>query len=44
MTTKELSTKQAWQAKDLARFNFKVKYRLGVENLVDRLLRRPNYA
>jgi hypothetical protein len=44
MTTKELSPKQARWAEELARFDFKIKYKPGAKNLANALLRRPNYA
>jgi hypothetical protein len=44
ITTKELSPKQAYWAKELARFDFKIKYKLGQDNLADRPSQQPNYA
>jgi hypothetical protein len=44
ITTKDLTPKQARWAKELARFNFEIKYKLGQENPADRPSRRPDYA
>ena len=44
ITTKSLSTCQAQYAKKLAKFNFKIKYKLGKANPANTLSRRPNYA
>jgi hypothetical protein len=44
MIIKNLTPKQACWAKELARFNFKIKYKLGQENLADRPSRRLDYA
>ena len=38
-----LNNKQAKQAKSLAEFNFEIKYKSNKTNLVDSLLKRPNY-
>jgi hypothetical protein len=44
MTTKELSPKQARWAEELARFDFEVEYKPGLENAADGPSRRPDYA
>jgi hypothetical protein len=44
MTTKELSSKQARWAEELARFDFEVEYKPGPENPADGPSRRPDYA
>jgi hypothetical protein len=44
ITTKELSPKQARWAEELARFDFKIKYKPRADNPADGLSRRPNYA
>ena len=43
ITIKKLLQKQARWAKDLAKYNFKIKYKLRPKNLANSLLRRPNY-
>ena len=35
ITTKSLSTRQAWYTKKLTKFNFKIKYKLGKANPVN---------
>ena len=35
ITIKSLSTRQAWYAKELAKFNFKIEYKLGKANSVN---------
>ena len=44
MTTKELSSKQARWAEELARFDFEIEYKPGQENPADGPSRRPDYA
>ena len=44
ITTKSLSTRQAQYAKELAKFNFKIKYKLGKANPVNILSQRLDYA
>jgi hypothetical protein len=44
MTTKDLSLKQACWAKELACFNFEVKYKPRVKNAADSPLRRLDYS
>ena len=44
ITTKSLSTYQAQYAKELAKFNFKIKYKLGKVNPANILSRRLDYA
>jgi len=44
ITTKSLSARQAWYAKKLAKFNFKIKYKLGKINPANILSRRPDYT
>jgi len=44
ITTKSLSTRQAWYVKKLAKFNFKIKYKLGKANPTNALSRRPDYT
>ena len=43
-TTKSLSTYQAQYAKELAKFNFKIKYKLGKANPANILSQRLDYA
>ena len=44
ITTKSLSTRQARYAKELAKFNFKIKYKLGKVNPANILSQRLDYA
>ena len=44
MTTKNLSTYQAQYAKELAKFNFKIKYKLGKTNPANILFWCLDYA
>ena len=44
ITTKSLSTRQAQYAKELAKFNFKIKYKPGKVNPTNTLSQRPDYA
>lgn len=44
MTTKELSSKQARWAEELARFDFEIEYKPGSENPADGPSRRPDYG
>jgi hypothetical protein len=44
MTTKELSSKQARWAEELAWFDFEVEYKPGPKNPADSPSRRPDFA
>ena len=44
ITTKSLSAYQAQYIKELAKFNFKIKYKLGKVNPVNILFQRLDYA
>ena len=44
ITTKSLSTREVWYAEELAKFNFKIKYKLGKANPTNILSQRPNYT
>jgi hypothetical protein len=44
MTTKELSPKQARWAEELARYDFEIEHKPGLENPADGPSRRPDYA
>ena len=44
ITTKSLSTRQAQYAKELAKYNFKIKYKLGKVNPANILFQRPDYT
>ena len=44
ITTKSLSTRQAWYTKKLTKFNFKIKYKLGKANPTNTLFWYLDYA
>jgi hypothetical protein len=44
ITTKSLSTYQAWYTKELTKFNFKIKYKLSKVNCINILFWRLDYA
>ena len=44
ITTKSLSARQAWYTKELAKFDFKIKYKLGKANPVNILFWRLDYT
>ena len=44
ITIKSLSARQAWYTKKLAKFNFKIKYKLGKVNPTNILSWRPDYT
>ena len=44
ITTKSLSARQAWYTKELAKFNFKIEYKLGKANPANTLFWRLDYA
>ena len=44
ITTKSLSAHQAWYTKELAKFNFEIKYKLSKANFANILSWRLDYA